>query len=136
MHIKKCCLCQLNNRSVKIVLHNILCSFQRRSVRPVPSDMNLADIQLERLTRVVKMMDHWLKSAVLSDNIYFKIPLLCGRTLILNFLYISRSILLTPFFSWKRRNIFTATLMIGVYKFYENWSTETFGRKTSFRVAR
>lgn len=45
-------------------------------MRPVPSDMNLADIQLERLTRVVKMMDHWLKSTVLGDNIHFKIPLL------------------------------------------------------------
>ena len=44
------------------------------------------------------------------------------------------SFLLTPsFFPWKRRNIYAATLrivdcwlLIGIYKFYEHWATETF----------
>jgi hypothetical protein len=61
--------------------------------------MNLADIPLEHPARVVKMMDHWLKSTVLGDNIHFKMLLLRGESLFLIFSISHGSVLLTPFFS-------------------------------------
>jgi hypothetical protein len=51
-----------------------------------------------------------------------------GRIFILDFAYFYESLFLPPdFFSKKRRNIYTDKL-IGIYLFYENWSTETFRR--------
>ncbi len=56
------------------------------------------------------------------------------RTLIVSLSCISRKLHCDPrLFLQKQRNIYTAThfiddwrLLIGVYRFYENWSTETF----------
>jgi hypothetical protein len=51
---------------------------------------------------------------------------------ILDFAYISRSFLLTPSFFHENEEISAPPpcgLLIGIYLFYENWSTETFRKK-------
>ncbi len=50
-----------------------------------------------------------------------------GQILILNLLYFKKVSFNSGVFFWEQRNICLATLwiVIGVYRFYDNWSTET-----------
>jgi hypothetical protein len=68
----------------------------------------------------------------------FELGFLSNSPFILDFGYISRKFSSGPRLSSLKRRISTPPpcgLLIGIYLFYENWSTETFGKKESRKRA-